>query len=101
MHATPLQEAMYMMAIAWCHVWSMSITAPKMKELVGDTKGAEREKLLADNAEAAFYTGKVLASQFYLGSELPKFFGKIESIKFNEGAPIKASEAIFTGALEE
>jgi hypothetical protein len=101
MHATPLQEAMYMLAIAWCHVWTLTLTTPKMKELVGDTKGPDREKLLADNAEAAFYTGKVLSSQFYLGTELPKYFGRIESLKFNEGAPIKASEATFTGALAE
>ena len=101
MQATPLQEAMYMLAIAWCHIWTLTVTTPKMKALVGDTKGADREKLLADNAEAAFYTGKVLSSQFYLGAEFPKYFGKIEALKFNEGAPIKASDPIFTGALAE
>ena len=98
MHATPLQEAMYMIAIAWTHLWSLTKTQPKMKELVGDAKGADREKLLADNDEAAFYTGKVLASQFYLGSEFPKFFGRARAIKFNEGAPVKASDPVFTGA---
>ncbi len=101
MHATPLQEAMYMVAIAWCHVWSMTVTIPKMKEIVGDVKGADRDALLNDNAEAAFYTGKVLASQFYIGSEFPKFFGRAKAIKLNEGAPIKAIDAVFTGALAE
>ena len=66
--ATPFQEAMYMVSIAWMHVWTLTICQPKMKELVGDAKGADRDKLLADNNEAAFYTGKVLSSQFYLGS---------------------------------
>jgi hypothetical protein len=69
-----------------------------MQELVGDLKGAEREALLADNADAAFYTGKVLSSQFYLGSEFPKYFGRTETIKFNESATIKASDPVFTGA---
>ncbi len=101
MHATPLQEAMYMLAVAWSHVWSLTVTTPKMKELVGDAKGPEREKLLEDNMEAAFYTGKVLASQFYPGSEFPEYFGKIEAIRFNEAATIKASDAVFTGALAE
>jgi len=101
MHATPLQEAMYMLSIAWCHVWSLIKTTPKMKELVGDAKGADRSKLLEDNNEAAFYTGKVLASQFFLGSEFPKYFGKIEALKFNEAATIKATDPIFTGALAE
>jgi hypothetical protein len=72
-----------------------------MQALVGDAKGPDRDKLLADNAEAAFVTGKVLSSQFYLGAEFPKYFGKIEALKFNEGAPIKATDAVFTGALEE
>jgi len=98
MHATPLLEAMYMIAIAWCHLWSLTLTIPKMKELVGDAKGADREALLNDNAEAAFYTGKTLSSQFYLGSEFPKFFGRARALKFNEGAPIKASDPTFTGA---
>ncbi|HRS63287.1 MAG TPA: acyl-CoA dehydrogenase [Spirochaetota bacterium] len=98
MHATPLQEAMYMVAIAWCHLWSLTKTLPKMKELVGDTKGADRDKLLAENDEAAFYTGKVLASQFYIGSEFPKFFGRAKAIKWNETATIKATDPVFTGA---
>jgi len=101
MNATPLQEAMYMVCIAWMHLWSMSITQPKMKELIGDKKGEDRAKLLKDNQEAAFYTGKVLSSQFYIGTELPKFFGKADSLLWGESAVIKASDDIFTGAMEE
>ncbi len=101
MHATPLQEAMFMVCIAWCHVWSMTLTIPKMKSLVGDAKGADREKLLNDNAEAAYYTGRVLSAQFYMGSEFPKVFGRFEAMKFDETATIKASDPVFTGALAE
>ncbi|HDP79582.1 MAG TPA: hypothetical protein ENN21_01925, partial [Spirochaetes bacterium] len=101
MNATPLQQAMYMLAIAWMHVWSLTIAMPKMKELVGDKKGDERAQLLKDNQEAAFYTGKVLSSQFYLGAEFPKYFGKIEALLGGESAVIKASDEVFTGALEE
>ncbi len=100
-NATPLQQAMYMLVIAWMHLWSLTITMPKMKELVGDKKGEERAALLKDNAEAAFYSGKVLSSQFYLGAEFPKYFGKIEALLSGESAVIKASEEIFTGALNE
>lgn len=101
MNATPLQQAMYMLVIAWMHVWSLTLTMPKMKQLVGDKKGEERDKLLKDNQEAAFYTGKVLASQFYLGAEFPKYFGRIEALLWGESAVIKASDEIFTGALAE
>ena len=99
--ATPFQDAMYMVSIAWMHIWTLTICQPKMKELVGDAKGADRDKLLEENNEAAFYTGKVISSQFYLGTELPKFFGRSRAIKFNDGAVIKANDAIFTGALAE
>jgi len=99
-NATSLQQAMYMLVIAWMHLWSLTISQPKMKALVGDKKGADRDQLLKDNFEAAFYTGKVLASQFYLGQEFYKYFGRIEALLSDESAVIKASDEIFTGALE-
>ena len=101
MNATPLQQAMFVLSLAWMHLWSLAITLPKMKELVGDAKGEEREKLLEDNQEAAYYSGKVLSSQFFIGVEFPKYFGRIDSLLNGEAAVIKASSAIFTGALEE
>jgi hypothetical protein len=101
MNATPLREAMFMLCLAWAHLWMLTVTQSKAKALVGDKKGEEREKLLKDNFEAAFYTGKVLSSQYYIGMEFPKYFGKIEAILFGEAAVIKASDPIFTGALEQ
>ncbi len=97
-NATPLQQAMFMMSLAWMHLWSLTLCIPKMKSLVGDAKGEDREKLLNDNAEAAYYSGKVLSSQFYLGAEFPKFFGRADAILFGETSPVKASDAVFTGA---
>lgn len=99
--AKPFHDALYMIVLAWCHIWSLSVTLPKMRALVGEVNGADREKLLAGNGEAAFYTGKVLASQFYLGNELPVFFGRSQAIKFNESATIKAVDAVFTGMASD
>lgn len=101
MNATPLRQAMFMLCIAWTHLWSLTITQPKMKQLVGDRKGEDREKFIKDNFEAAYYSGKVIASQYYIGMEFPKFFGNIEAMLFGEAAVIKASDPIFTGALEQ
>jgi hypothetical protein len=99
--ATPLEKAMFDMTLAWMHLWNLTIAIPRMKNIVGDTKGAEREKIINDNNEAAFYTGKVLSSQFWIGTEFPKYFGKIEALLIGETAVIKANSKIFTGALEE
>ncbi|MFW5862530.1 MAG: acyl-CoA dehydrogenase [Spirochaetota bacterium] len=99
--ATPLQQAMFMLSLAWVHLWSLTITVPKMKEMVGDVKGEKREAILADDDEAAYYSGKVLSSQFFLGSEFPKFFGKAEAILFNETAVNKFSDRLLSGTPEE
>jgi alkylation response protein AidB-like acyl-CoA dehydrogenase len=98
--ATVFQQSMHMMALAWLHLESLTLTIPKMKALVGDRKGAERAKLLASNTEAAYYSGRVLSAQFYISSEFPKFFGKAECIMNNDAAPIVATSEVFSGALE-
>jgi len=101
MNATPLQQAMYVVAMGWVHLWALTISVPKMKEIIGDAKGEDRAKIVADNQEAAFYSGKVVSSQFYIGTEVPKFFGRAESLMWGESAVIKASAEMFTGALDE
>jgi len=79
-NATPLREAMTMLAHAWLHLWSLTVATKKMRELVGTLKGEERDKFLHENLEAAFYSGKVLASQYYIGAYFHNYFGKAESI---------------------
>ncbi|MDQ5988139.1 MAG: Butyryl-CoA dehydrogenase [Syntrophus sp. SKADARSKE-3] len=98
-NATMLQQSIFMLVLAWLHLESLTITIPKRNALVGDLKGAERNKFLADNQEAAYYAGRVLSSQFYIAAEFPKFFGKIGCIVNNDAAPIVATSDIFTGAL--
>ncbi|MCP4135377.1 MAG: acyl-CoA dehydrogenase [bacterium] len=100
-NATPLQQAFSMLTYAWMHLWGLVQATPKMKELVGDKKGADREAFLNDNMEAAYYSGRVLSGQFYIGAELQKYFGKCDYILKGESAVVKTSDAIFTGALEE
>jgi hypothetical protein len=98
--ATPLQQAFRMLAHAWMHLWSLSICAPKLKEIAGDAQGDAVKTLAGDNSEAAFYYGKVLSSRFYLGSEFRKYFGLLESVVYGEKAVVESFGHIFTGALE-
>ncbi|OGP68495.1 MAG: hypothetical protein A2W27_00280 [Deltaproteobacteria bacterium RBG_16_44_11] len=101
LNATPLQQAFFPLIVAWLHLWSLTITIPKMKKLVGDVKGEERQKIISENNEAAYYAGRVLSSQFFIGAEFPKYFGMIECIMNNEGAAIKSVSENFTGAPKE
>ncbi len=100
-NATVFQQSMHMMVLAWLHLESLTLTIPKAKELVGDLKGTERAALLDSNDEAAYYSGRVLSSQFYIASEFPKFFGKAACMEMNDPAPLYASSATFTGSLKE
>ena len=100
-NATSFQRAMYPLVLAWLHLWSLTITTPKAKALLGDAKGEERAKIIADNSEAAYYSGRVLSSQFFIGAEFPKFFGQMAAIIANEGAALKVESDNFTGALKE
>lgn len=100
-NATPFQQAMFPLILAWLHLWSLTITTPKAKALLGDAKGADRAKIIADNPEAAYYSGRVLSAQFFIGAEFPKFYGRLACIMNNEGAALKVELDNFTGALKE
>ena len=100
-NATSLQEGFKFLTYAWMHIKGLIVATPKMKELVGDKKGLEKEAFLTDNAEAAHYTGRVVSGQFYIGSLLQNMFGKLDSILKGDRSVNEASTAMFTGALEE
>ena len=99
--ATPLQVAFRFLTHAWLHLWSLTLATPQMKKLVGDAKGADRDAILKDNAEAAYYAGKVLSAQFYIGAEFHRYFGQIDYLLSDESAVIKTSDEIYTGAPAE
>ncbi len=101
MNATVFQQCLFQVVLAWLHLWSLTITIPKSKQIFGDAKGEERAKIINDNMEAAYYNGRVLSSQFYIGAEFPKFFGRAECVLGGEAAVIKSNAATFTGALDE
>src|ERR1035437_2952002 len=99
--ATPLQQAMRMVAHAWMHLWSLSIAIPKLKAIAGDVAGEKVVAKVKDNAEAAFYYGKVLSDRFYLGSELKHLYGFLDYITAGESAVGESFEDVFTGALAQ
>ena len=89
-----------MMNLAWLHLWSLTVAASSCKKITGKAKGAELEKILNENKDAAFYSGKVLSFKFFIGAEFPKYFGKIDCILSGENAVLKASPSFFTGSPE-
>lgn len=98
--ATQFRKAVYMLAIAWMHVWSLSVAFPKMKELIGDRKNAELKSMIAENSEAAFYYGRVLSARFFIKEEFPQFFGMIDALFTDEWLSLEALPDAFTGTVE-
>ncbi len=101
LNATVLQQSMFMLVLAWLHLTSLTISLPKVKAVIGGAAGEARRKIIIENDEAAYYSGRVLSSQFYIASEFPKYFGKMECILGNEAAPLEAMAENFTGAPRE
>jgi hypothetical protein len=66
MLATPVQQAMFMLSLAWLHLWSLTLTCRR------------------EDGGSAFHKEKSLASRFYLMSEFPKYFGRVRAI-LNDG----------------
>mgnify|MGYP001462463323 CR=1 FL=1 len=87
--ATQVQQAMHMLCLAWMHVWSLSITIPRKKEPGKEVAGSE----LTQNE--VFCRSRTLSSMFYLGSEFPKFFGRVQGILSGEEALIQADSIVF------
>ncbi len=101
MNATPFLQAMYLVLLSWLHLWSLTLSIPKFKEAAGDAADHALQKLVESNGETAYYYGRILSAQYFIGTEIPKAIGRIEAILGGEDAVIKTSPAIFTGAPEE
>jgi hypothetical protein len=98
---TKFQQAFFLLVLAWLHLWSLTVSVPKMKELTGSAEGQEKKKLLEENGEAAYYTGRVLSSRHFISTEFPQFFGKMDGILNRDMAVLEAEAPVFTGAPEE
>ncbi|MBN2179869.1 MAG: acyl-CoA dehydrogenase [Deltaproteobacteria bacterium] len=90
----PLRKAIFDLVLAWMHLWSLTITKPRLSSLVGNSTGDALNTILEKDKEAAFYYGKVMASEFWLATEFPKYFGKMCAILRGEKVDISAAERV-------
>ena len=95
MNIDPLRRAVSDVLIAWMHLWCLKLAKPKLAALTGGTGGKDPAAGLGSDAEAAFYHGKVCSSEFWLATEFPKYFGKIDAILRGGKLDIGDAHAVF------
>lgn len=98
--ATPFRKATYMLAIAWIHLWSLTVSYPKFAARAGDRRGDALRRCIGGDAELAFYYGRVCASRFYLMEEFPQFYGILDTIRAEERCVLDAFPEVFTGTVD-
>jgi len=97
--ATPFRKAIYMLSLSWMHLWNLTVAIPKLNERIKD-KDEKVHVIIKDDNEAAFYHGRVLASQFFIRDEFPKFNGMIEGLSNEESAVLKVTADIFSNVAD-
>jgi hypothetical protein len=68
-----------------------------MFEEKGTGDSRDQEKFIDENAEAAFYSGKIQSAKFFISAILPVTVGKIEAIKWDDISPWEIREQSFGG----
>jgi hypothetical protein len=95
--ATPFLDVMGDVIMAWMLLWRATVSAPKLKKIVGDAVGDERLEKINKNKNAAFYEGQIKSAEYFIEAILPATLGKMSAIKNSSSAVIDIPEASFGG----
>jgi len=96
--ATWFLMAMYLLCLGGMHLWSLTMATKRHGQLRGKSPGESSGEELYDPVEILFYEGKMLSSQFFLGTEFRKIFSYFDMILQEEPSLTQAKAEIF-GAI--
>lgn len=100
MKANLFLEAFGDVIIAWFLLQSAVVAQEKL-EAIFNEKGAADEQsriaLIDDNADAAFYSGKLMSAKHFIATILPITSGKLASIKWDDISAWEVREQSFGG----
>ncbi len=84
--------------LGWLHLWQMT-TATKRLHALFDAAGAatpeKRADFIEQNANAAFYSGKIASGRYYMSKLLPVTQGRISSQLREDYPALEVSESSF------
>ena len=99
-HAVPFLRMMGTVILGWFLFWQAGIAAKKLAAIIeakgipqGDT--ASRAALMKEDAEAAFYDGKIAAARYYLINVLPGANAYAASIRSGDLSVTEIAEESF------
>ena len=95
LNVDPVRRAFFDLMLGWMHLWCLALVRPKLSSLTAGAKGEALIEILERDAEAAFYYGKACASEFWLATEFPKYFGKLEGISLGEKVDFLPGNTMF------
>jgi alkylation response protein AidB-like acyl-CoA dehydrogenase len=96
-HATPFQEVMGDVVMAWMLLWRATIAAPQLEAMLAGMEGDARREKITTHKSAAFYHGQLLSARYFINSLLPLSHGKMDAILATETAVVDMPEAGFGG----
>jgi hypothetical protein len=96
-HATPFQEVMGDMVMAWMLLWRAAAAAPQLEKLLEGREGEARRRRVETHKNAAFYHGQIRTAAFFINTLLPATLGKMAAILAAESAAVDMPEAGFGG----
>ncbi len=90
--AYPFLEIMGDVVLSWMLLWRAAVAYPELKKRLAS---AEKDDIIRENSEAAFYDGQIRLARYYAFSILPLSMGRIKNIKHFDGSAVEMAEASF------
>lgn len=84
--------------LGWMHLWQLDIAVERLEALYKSKNAASadaRKKLVNENKEAAFYSGKISSARYFLSKILPLVEAKVKIIKVNDYPALEIEETAF------
>jgi alkylation response protein AidB-like acyl-CoA dehydrogenase len=96
-NATPFLDCMGDVVLAWMWLWRAATAAPKLEKIAGGASAEAIAAAVEKNKDAAYYDGQIKTAAYFINAMLPVTYGRMESIKANEAAPVAMADASFGG----
>ncbi|PKL37456.1 MAG: acyl-CoA dehydrogenase [Spirochaetae bacterium HGW-Spirochaetae-1] len=97
-NAVPFLDIMGDTILGWMHLWQVTIARKKLESLF-TSKGAgtpqEQSTVISENAEAAFYSGKIHSARFFINKILPIQEGKAVALRNDDISPLEIQDLAF------